>query len=57
MVLKLTMLVRAAFEYWNVLNCFADSQSKSTIVNIAPAEETRKTDDWFAEVGAAQRYG
>ncbi|KAF7970782.1 hypothetical protein HWV62_23054 [Athelia sp. TMB] len=35
----------------------AYSQSKSTIVNIAPAEETRKTDDWFAEVGAAQRYG
>jgi hypothetical protein len=35
----------------------SDSQSKSTIVNIATADETRQKDDWFAEVGEAKRYG
>lgn len=35
----------------------SDSQSKSTIVNIATADETRQNDDWFAEVGEAKRYG
>ncbi|KIM91142.1 hypothetical protein PILCRDRAFT_94698 [Piloderma croceum F 1598] len=35
----------------------AYSQSKSTIVNIATADETRQTDDWFAETGEARRYG
>ncbi|KAJ7930034.1 aldehyde dehydrogenase [Mycena leptocephala] len=33
------------------------SQSKSTIVNIAPSTETRKTDDWFAEDTEGRRYG
>ncbi|KAJ6539610.1 aldehyde dehydrogenase [Mycena capillaripes] len=33
------------------------SQSKSTIVNIAPATESRKTDDWFAEDAEGRRYG
>ncbi|KAF7332275.1 Aldehyde dehydrogenase [Mycena kentingensis (nom. inval.)] len=33
------------------------SQSKSTIVNIASAEETRKADDWFAEDTEERRYG
>ncbi|KAJ7780969.1 aldehyde dehydrogenase domain-containing protein [Mycena metata] len=33
------------------------SQSKSTIVNIAPASESRKTDDWFAEDAEGRRYG
>lgn len=37
--------------------CFTDSQSKSTIVNISTAEESRKRDDWFAEGAAAKRYG
>ncbi|TEB30075.1 aldehyde dehydrogenase [Coprinellus micaceus] len=32
------------------------SQSKSTIVNIASAEQTRLTDDWF-EVSSERRYG
>ncbi|EPQ59090.1 aldehyde dehydrogenase [Gloeophyllum trabeum ATCC 11539] len=36
----------------------AYSQSKSTIVNIATVEDTRLTDDWFAEGStAARRYG
>jgi len=37
----------------------AYSQSKSTIVNIASAEETRETQDWFAEEDKmlAKRYG
>ena len=36
----------------------ADSQSKSTIVNIASAEHTRSVQDWFAEEDAAEkRYG
>jgi hypothetical protein len=35
----------------------SDTQSKSTIVNIASAEETRKNDDWFAETDEARRYG
>ena len=36
-----------------------DSQSKSTIVNIATVEETRKVQDWFAEEddGSPRRYG
>jgi len=35
----------------------AYSQSKSTIVNIASAEETRQTDDWFSDVVESRRYG
>jgi hypothetical protein len=35
----------------------AYSQSKSTIVNIATAEETRRNDDWFAEADDPKRYG
>ena len=35
----------------------AYSQSKSTIVNIASPEETRQTDDWFAEKSSGTRYG
>lgn len=36
----------------------AYSQSKSTIVNIASAEETRELQDWFAEDdGTGKRYG
>lgn len=34
-----------------------DSQSKSTIVNIATAEETRQMDDWYAENTDGRRYG
>jgi hypothetical protein len=42
----------------NSLNhCYLDSQSKSTIVNIASPEETRQTDDWFADVVEGRRYG
>lgn len=38
--------------------CYADSQSKSTIINIASAEETRTSIDWFAEDDAEEkRYG
>ncbi|KAF8915794.1 aldehyde dehydrogenase domain-containing protein [Mucidula mucida] len=33
------------------------SQSKSTIVNVAPAEITRDVDDWFADDGEGKRYG
>ncbi|KAJ7167472.1 aldehyde dehydrogenase [Mycena filopes] len=33
------------------------SQSKSTIINIAPASESRTTDDWFAEDVEGRRYG
>lgn len=34
-----------------------DSQSKSTIVNIASVEETRAKQDWFAEDLEDTRYG
>ena len=34
-----------------------DSQSKSTIVNIASVEETRVRQDWFAEDDEDPRYG
>lgn len=38
--------------------CTTDSQSKSTIVNIASPLTTRQTDDWFAEEeNADRRYG
>ncbi|KAF8195613.1 aldehyde dehydrogenase [Mycena galopus ATCC 62051] len=33
------------------------SQSKSTIINVAPPAESRKTDDWFAEDTEGKRYG
>jgi len=38
---------------------FADTQSKSTIVNIASVDETRQNDDWFADSsdGSPRRYG
>lgn len=36
---------------------YLDSQSKSTIVNIASPEETRQTDDWFSDVIEGRRYG
>lgn len=45
-------LIRARFS-----DISKDSQSKSTIVNIATAEETRINDDWFAEDAAGKRYG
>lgn len=50
---------RCYFEAWGYkLTCdSSDSQSKSTIVNIASAEETRQSDDWFAEVSEGRRYG
>ncbi|THH09139.1 hypothetical protein EW146_g8770 [Bondarzewia mesenterica] len=35
----------------------AYSQSKSTIVNVASAEESRQRDDWFTEGAVAKRYG
>ncbi|KJA29902.1 hypothetical protein HYPSUDRAFT_60748 [Hypholoma sublateritium FD-334 SS-4] len=42
----------------NGLEAFeAYTQSKSTIVNIATAEETRKSDDWFADTEEVRRYG
>ncbi|KAJ3560435.1 hypothetical protein NP233_g10840 [Leucocoprinus birnbaumii] len=42
----------------NGLEAFhAYSQSKSTIVNIAPPEETRSTDDWFSDSPEGKRYG
>ncbi|KAJ7068539.1 aldehyde dehydrogenase [Mycena amicta] len=34
-----------------------ESCNKSTIVNIAQASESRKTDDWFAEDTEERRYG
>ena len=34
-----------------------DSQSKSTIVNIASVEETREHDDWFGDDAEDKRYG
>jgi hypothetical protein len=37
--------------------CAVDTQSKSTIINIATVEETRKNDDWFADTDEARRYG
>ncbi|KAF8969497.1 aldehyde dehydrogenase [Flammula alnicola] len=39
------------------LFALADTQSKSTIVNVASVEHMRKTDDWFADSGEARRYG
>ncbi|KAF9534765.1 aldehyde dehydrogenase domain-containing protein [Crepidotus variabilis] len=35
----------------------AYTQSKSTIVNIASPEESRETDDWFADSDQMKRYG
>lgn len=40
-----------------MLTAATDTQSKSTIVNIARAEDTQITDDWFAEEVEGQRYG
>ncbi|KIP12800.1 hypothetical protein PHLGIDRAFT_27178 [Phlebiopsis gigantea 11061_1 CR5-6] len=42
----------------NGLEAFeAYTQSKSTIINTATMEETRDTQDWFAESGEPKRYG
>jgi hypothetical protein len=35
----------------------ADTQTKSTIINVAPPEESRIKDDWFSESGEPKRYG
>lgn len=44
--------------YWReILIWFLDSQTKSTIVNIAPPEETRSLDDWFSDSPEGKRYG
>jgi hypothetical protein len=42
---------------FNRLTFYLDSQSKSVIMNIAPAVESRVTDDWFAEDAEGRRYG
>ncbi len=34
-----------------------DSQSKSTIVNVAPTKETLEHDDWFGDEAENKRYG
>ena len=49
----------SAFGSWSIdgLIRYVDSQSKSTIVNIASAEESRANDDWFADSGESKRYG
>ncbi|EIW82078.1 aldehyde dehydrogenase [Coniophora puteana RWD-64-598 SS2] len=42
----------------NGLEAFeAYTQSKSVVINTAPPEESRKTDDWFSEGGEGKRYG
>ena len=39
-------------------DCTTDTQSKSTIVNIATVQETRSVQDWFAEEDETEkRYG
>jgi hypothetical protein len=35
---------------------FEDSQTKSTIINVATTEEIRQNDDWFAAEGGEKRY-
>ena len=42
---------------YGVARAYADSQSKSTIVNITSAEETREHDDWFGDEIETKRYG
>jgi hypothetical protein len=39
------------------LHPLVDSQTKSTIVNFAPAEEMRSSDDWFSDSPEGKRYG
>lgn len=42
----------------NGLEAFhAYSQTKSTIINVAPPEETRSLDDWFTDSPEGKRYG
>ncbi|KXN89547.1 NAD/NADP-dependent betaine aldehyde dehydrogenase [Leucoagaricus sp. SymC.cos] len=42
----------------NGLEAFhAYSHTKSTIVNVAPPEETRSSDDWFSDSPEGKRYG
>ena len=49
--------VRVCMSLTDSFPCDTDSQSKSTIVNIATAEETQATQDWFAMDGEERRYG
>ena len=42
---------------YRVERAYTDSQSKSTIVNITSAEETREHDDWFGDEIETKRYG
>jgi hypothetical protein len=53
--LQFAFLHNASFSL--LLYHLADSQSKSTIVNIASSDETRWADDWFADGGDEKRYG
>jgi hypothetical protein len=39
------------------LKSFTDTQTKSTIVNIASVEESREKDDWFSGSEEQRRYG
>ena len=58
MALKHLQHVSRTFEHSFCLTDLPiDTQSKSTIVNIASAEETREVDDWFAETSEGKRYG
>lgn len=52
-VIRQTWLRATLIDYFST-----DTQSKSTIVNIASAEDTRKVQDWFADEGDEEkRYG
>jgi hypothetical protein len=58
MVWRHLKLVRLPLQlYQTLILVSTDSQSKSTIVNIATAEEMRDSDDWFAEILDSRRYG
>jgi hypothetical protein len=60
-VLKLSMVVSPVHhpsinKFTNVVHDI-DTQTKSTVVNIASAEEIRSSDDWFSDSPEGKRYG
>jgi hypothetical protein len=61
MVLKVFMVVSpvqhpSVNKFLNVLHDI-DTQTKSTVVNIASAEEIRSSDDWYSDSPEGKRYG
>jgi hypothetical protein len=54
---RVSLLLKLAGQSFDFFYSLVDSQSKSTVVNVASAKESRENDDWFGDEVENKRYG